>query len=213
MPIASISARQSPISSPPGSRRAISRCSPRTTSLKIAGDLAGYSKEAHPWPPSSLADEIKYIGPLTVAGIIVLSGGPVAAGIAALVGAGLGGAALKEILDRYTTSHTEEFAAALTAGAVLLWVRCTSGEQERRALALLRRPAGVTPTSTSGKPERPASRRRLGSTGRRGSRPRSPPVASRASALTRPRTVHYAGPGDYNLSDKAAAPPLLGAKL
>jgi hypothetical protein len=111
-------------------------------SLDIAGDVAGYSKEAHPWLPSSLADEIKYVGPLTVAGIIVLSGGPVAAGIAALVGAGLGGAALKEILDRYTTSHTEEFAAALRAGAVLLWARCTSGEQERRALSLLEAAGG-----------------------------------------------------------------------
>ena len=61
---------------------------------------------------------MKYIGPLTIAGIIVLSGGPIAAGIAALVGAGLGGAALKEILDRYTAGHhSEEFAAALQAGA------------------------------------------------------------------------------------------------
>jgi hypothetical protein len=106
-------------------------------SLDVAGDVAGYSKEAHPWLPSSLADEIKYIGPLTIAGVIVLSGGPVAAGIAALVGAGLGGAALKEILDRYTTSHTKEFAAALDAGAVLLWVRCLGGDQERRALSIL----------------------------------------------------------------------------
>jgi hypothetical protein len=39
---------------------------------------------------AGLSDEIKYIAPLTVAGIIVLSGGPIAAVIAALVGAGLG---------------------------------------------------------------------------------------------------------------------------
>src|SRR5215472_6463779 len=38
--------------------------------------------------PAGLSDEIKYIAPLTVAGIIVLSGGPIAAVIAALVGAG-----------------------------------------------------------------------------------------------------------------------------
>ena len=49
-----------------------------------------------------LADEIKYIAPLTVAGIILLSGGPIAATVAALVGAGLGGAALKELFDDYT---------------------------------------------------------------------------------------------------------------
>ena len=65
-------------------------------------------KEAPSWDTGSLADEIKYIGPLvTVAGIVVLSGGPMAAGIAALVAAGLGGAALKEILDdELTTSHS-----------------------------------------------------------------------------------------------------------
>ena len=94
-------------------------------------------KEALSWLPSSLADEVKYIGPLTVAGIVVLSGGPIAAGIAALIAAGLGGAALKEILDRYTTRHTEEFAAALQAGAVLLWVRCEDDVQERRAMGIL----------------------------------------------------------------------------
>ena len=44
---------------------------------------------------AGLSDEIKYIAPLTVAGIIVLSGGPIALTVAALVGAGLGGAALK----------------------------------------------------------------------------------------------------------------------
>ncbi|MBV8653873.1 MAG: hypothetical protein JO255_20610 [Alphaproteobacteria bacterium] len=103
---------------------------------------ADASKEARSWLPSSLADEIKYIGPLTVAGIVVLSGGPVAAGIAALVAAGLGGAALKEILDRYTTRHTAEFAAALKAGAVLLWVRCENEAQEQRAMRILEAAGG-----------------------------------------------------------------------
>src|SRR5262245_7641160 len=42
---------------------------------------------------AGLTGEIKYIGPLTVAGIILLSGGPIAATVAALVGAGIGGAA------------------------------------------------------------------------------------------------------------------------
>src|SRR3954452_11307673 len=36
--------------------------------------------------PGGLADEIKYIAPLTVAGIILLSGGPIAVTVAALVG-------------------------------------------------------------------------------------------------------------------------------
>ncbi len=110
-------------------------------SLAAAGDT-DLSKQPPSWLPSSLSDEIKYIGPLTVAGIVVLSGGPVAAGIAALVAAGLGGAALKEILDRYTTRHTAEFAAALEAGAVLLWVRCESDAQEQRAMRILEAAGG-----------------------------------------------------------------------
>jgi hypothetical protein len=90
-----------------------------------------------------LSDEIKYIAPLTVAGIILISGGPIAATLAALVGAGLGGAALKELFDDYAgPPHREEFAAALQAGAALLWVRCADSEIELRALRILEEAGG-----------------------------------------------------------------------
>jgi hypothetical protein len=112
-------------------------------SLDVAGGVAGYRNEPRSWLPSGLADEMKYLAPLTIAGIIVLSGGPVAAGIAALVSAGLGGAAVKEILDRYTAApHSEEFAAALHAGAVLLWARCTDPERELSATRILEAAGG-----------------------------------------------------------------------
>jgi hypothetical protein len=112
-------------------------------SLDVAGSLAGYPPEPHPWMPAALADEVKWIGPLTVAGIILLSGGEIAAGIAAVVGAGLGGAALKEVLDRYSASrHSAEFAAALKAGAVLLWVRCEDSARELRATRILEEAGG-----------------------------------------------------------------------
>lgn len=92
---------------------------------------------------AGLTDEIKYIGPLTIAGIILISGGPIAATLAALVGAGLGGAALKELFDDYAAApHREEFAAALAAGAALLWVRCTDSEVELRALRILEETGG-----------------------------------------------------------------------
>jgi hypothetical protein len=92
---------------------------------------------------AGLSDELKYIGPLTVAGIILVSGGPIAATLAALVGAGLGGAALKELFDDYTAApHGEEFAAALQAGAALLWVRCADSELELRALRILEEAGG-----------------------------------------------------------------------
>ncbi len=103
---------------------------------------------------AGLSDEIKYIGPLTIAGIILISGGPIAATVAALVGAGLGGAALKELFDDYTAApHREEFAAALHAGAALLWVRCADPELELRALRILDE-AGGRHVHVHGRPAR-----------------------------------------------------------
>src|SRR5258708_4774464 len=112
-------------------------------SLDVAGGGAGYRNELRSWLPSGLADEMKYLAPLTIAGIIVVSGGPVATGVAALVRAGPGGAAVKEILDRYTAGqHSEEFAAALRAAAVLLWARCTDPGRELSATRILEAAGG-----------------------------------------------------------------------
>ena len=103
---------------------------------------------------AGLSGEIKYIAPLTIAGIILISGGPIAVTIAALVAAGLGGAALKELFDDYAAPpHREEFAAALTAGAALLWVRCTDPGLELRALRILEE-AGGHHVHIHGHPER-----------------------------------------------------------
>ncbi|MBV8888211.1 MAG: hypothetical protein JO305_00930 [Alphaproteobacteria bacterium] len=105
--------------------------------------------------PAGLSDEVKYIAPLTIAGIIVLSGGPIAATVAALVGAGLGGAALKELFDRYTAPpHGEDFTAALKAGAALLWVRCPDPESELAATRILEE-AGGGHVHVHGRPAHP----------------------------------------------------------
>jgi len=109
-------------------------------SLAAAGEPGGAEPTV---VPAGLSDEIKYIAPLTVAGIILLSGGPIAATIAALVGAGLGGAALKELFDDYTAAHhSEDFAAALKAGAALLWVRCGDPDRELVATRILEEAGG-----------------------------------------------------------------------
>jgi hypothetical protein len=109
-------------------------------SLAVADETAGTPKEV---VRAGLSDEIKYIAPLTVAGIIVLSGGPIALTVAALVGAGLGGAALKELFDDYTASrHSEDFSAALKAGAALLWVRCPDPDSELAATRILEQAGG-----------------------------------------------------------------------
>src|SRR5207249_8999301 len=105
-----------------------------------------------------LSEEIKYIGPLTIAGIILVSGGPIAATVAALVGAGLGGAALKELFDDYAAApHREEFDAALKAGAVLLWVRCDDPETELSATRILEESGGQH-VHVHGRPAAPEAR-------------------------------------------------------
>jgi hypothetical protein len=107
---------------------------------------------------AGLSAEIKYVAPLTVAGIIVLSGGPIAIALAALVGAGLGGAALKELFDNYTAArHSEDFAAALKAGAALLWVRCRDPDSELAATRILVE-AGGHNVHVHGRAPRPGER-------------------------------------------------------
>ncbi len=109
-------------------------------SLAAAGEPGGTGPKI---VPAGLSDEIKYIAPLTVAGIILLSGGPIAVTVAALVGAGLGGAALKELFDDYTAPrHSEDFTAALQAGAALLWVRCEDSARELTATRILEEAGG-----------------------------------------------------------------------
>src|ERR1700682_5308582 len=71
-------------------------------SLATAEEDAGTSKGIL---AAGLTEEIKYVAPLTVAGIIVLSGGPIAIAVAALVGAGLGGVGFEEIFEQCTESH------------------------------------------------------------------------------------------------------------
>jgi len=124
-------------------------------SLAVADEAAGTPKEIL---RAGLSDDLKYIAPLTVAGIIVLSGGPIAVVVAALVGAGLGGAALKELFDDSTAPrHSEDFAAALKAGAALLWVRCGDPDRELVATRILEE-AGGHHVHVHGRSPRPEQR-------------------------------------------------------
>lgn len=112
-------------------------------SLEIAGKVPGYPAAPAATLMAGLTDEVVFLSPLTIAGFVLLSGGPVAVALAALVSAGLGSAAIKEILDRYTANrHSAEFAAALKAGAVLLWVRVGDPELEATAARLLEEAGG-----------------------------------------------------------------------
>ena len=92
---------------------------------------------------TGLVGELKYAFPLTTAGLIAIVGGPIAASVAALVAAGIGGIAIKDYLDELT-SHPEtgEFARALEAGGVILWVRADGAAAEADASAVLEREGG-----------------------------------------------------------------------
>ena len=87
---------------------------------------------------TALVGEVKYEGPLVASGAILLAGGPTAALIASLIGAATAGLAAKEVLDEVTAApHTENFANALAAGGVILWIACADENAEARALKIL----------------------------------------------------------------------------
>lgn len=101
-------------------------------------DVAG--REARSWKDGliTLLGELKYEGPLVAAGLIALAAGPVGATIAGLVAAGVGGAAVKELLDEVSAlPDSEEFAKELAAGGVILWVSVTDAAAEDKAKAAL----------------------------------------------------------------------------
>lgn len=86
----------------------------------------------------ALVGELRYEGPLVASGAIVLAGGGIASWLAGLIGAAVGGLALKELLAEATvTPHTADFARSLAAGSVILWVRVETGAEAGRAESIL----------------------------------------------------------------------------
>lgn len=107
-------------------------------------DAAG--EPGTPWKDAlaAVVGEIKYEVPLVASGAVLLIGGPVAALVAGVVGAATAGIAAKEVLDEVTaTPHTEEFARALAAGGVILWVRATTDDREDEATTILKAAGGA----------------------------------------------------------------------
>jgi hypothetical protein len=101
---------------------------------------AGTSGEAWQSALAGLVGEIKYVGPITAAGLIAIATGPMGAAVSTAVAAGLTGAALAELLETIrATPHTESFARALESGALLLWVRVENAEKETQANGILAR--------------------------------------------------------------------------
>ncbi len=85
-----------------------------------------------------LVGELKYEGPLVAAGLIALAAGPVGAVIAGSIAAGVGAAAVKELVEDVTSiPDSGEFARALEAGSVILWVATPDAEREKLAQEIL----------------------------------------------------------------------------
>jgi len=112
-------------------------------SLEVAGEVPAYPGKPRQTLLAGLTDEAPLLMPLTIAGIALLSGGPVAAALAALAAAGLGGVALKEVLDRVIANHhSAAVAEAIRTGSLLLWVRVDDPELEAPAVRRLEEAGG-----------------------------------------------------------------------
>lgn len=108
--------------------------------------LEAASADAKSWKNRlvGLLGELKYEGPLVTAGLIAIAAGEVGVVLAGLIAAGVGGAALKELMDEVTAQpHAAEFAAALAEGSILLWVDVPDLDRENRATALLSASGGT----------------------------------------------------------------------
>jgi hypothetical protein len=87
---------------------------------------------------TALVGELRYEGPLVASGAIMLAGGGIASWLAGLIGAAVGGLAIKELLEEATvTPHTADFARSLAAGSIILWVRAETAAEAGRAEAIL----------------------------------------------------------------------------
>lgn len=112
-------------------------------SLEVAGNVPGYSGTPASSLVAGLTDEAGYLMPLAIAGATLVSGGPIAVALAALTGVGIGVAALGEVTDLLVANrHSDAFAASLSQGGVLLWVRVDSAAREAAALKILTEAGG-----------------------------------------------------------------------
>ena len=104
--------------------------------------ISASGKPSEAWKESlaGMVGEVKYVGPLTAAGLIAIATGPVGMALSGLMAAGITGAALHELLeDVRATPHTEAFAEALEKGAVLLWVIAEDDARQAQATEILAR--------------------------------------------------------------------------
>lgn len=80
-----------------------------------------------------------YFGGLLGAAAVVASGGALALAIAATIICSAGGATLGGLLaDAVAEHHAKRVAEQLARGGIVIWLKTTNAEHERRAIAILR---------------------------------------------------------------------------
>jgi hypothetical protein len=104
---------------------------PRTAyiSTEAIGDAKG-----------ALIGSLMYVGATAAAGAIVVSGGTLAAAIAAMALAGGAGGLIGTILAKWIGDHHAHYLQEqMDHGGLLLWVRTWNAEKEKRAVEILRK--------------------------------------------------------------------------
>lgn len=107
---------------------------PRTayTSTESVGDAEG-----------GLVGALVYVGATAAAGAVVATGGTLAAVIASAAVAGGAGGLIGSILARWVgDTHAHHLQEQLEHGGLLLWVRTTDSEHEKRAVEILAKHSG-----------------------------------------------------------------------
>lgn len=92
----------------------------------------------------AMLGEVRYEVPLVASGAVMIAGGAVAATVAALIGATVGGVAIRDVLQEVTAKpHTAEFARAVEAGSLILWVSVGDDQRLGQAVSILERHGAV----------------------------------------------------------------------
>jgi hypothetical protein len=113
-------------------------------SLEVAGDIAGYHREDGKELVSALGQQLSWLEPLTIAGVVFAAAGPIGAAVAALIAAAAGITTLRPLLAEVTeNAHAAGFEDAVRAGHILLWVRTDNPDKVTAAEAILKQTGGT----------------------------------------------------------------------
>ena len=108
------------------------------TSHQALDDVDMNEEEIKTSVTEAMGEDLKLVGPIATAGLIMLATAPFDALIAGAIAAGLGVVAIKNILEGWLSEHAlNEYADAVQAGSIVVWINAETREQEMLARAVL----------------------------------------------------------------------------